>query len=211
MAPNDELNNVCNYCKNPVINFVSCKICEINKYHVSSAKRVCEMNKKTAKCPNCRESEVKEDKTAFKNAKDPVRSTETLQDTNQIPQITDLIKVIIDLKASVQFMSDIFDQLANENKTMLTELKCLREENATLRTNIVHLEADFTKITTFLETKLNDMKQRDRKNNLVITGLPKQTNDDGRIIVKNIMLKLLECNIRRKIFMKFILIISIVK
>ncbi|KAL3288753.1 hypothetical protein HHI36_003188 [Cryptolaemus montrouzieri] len=109
--------------------------------------------------------------------------TEVLSPFKQ--QMKDEIK---SMKESVQFMSDSYEEYRVTMKNIKEQLKTISKEN----------EQNSYPI---LETKINNLEQKKRSNNLVITGIPKQKDEDVGKVVQKVLTTLKEL-IEKKIYMK---------
>lgn len=78
-----------------------------------------------------------------------------------------------ELKKSVQYVSDAFDDQKKAIEDMLGEIKQLREENCSLKQRV-----------ETLENKLNSSEQKERERNLVVTGIPEQEGEPKNTIQK---------------------------
>lgn len=77
-----------------------------------------------------------------------------------------------ELKRSVQYISDSFDEQKVIIEKLVLETKQLNEENKHIKGKVRELE-----------TKINDIEQREREKNLIINGIPKQENSNATEIV----------------------------
>ncbi|CAH0547036.1 unnamed protein product [Brassicogethes aeneus] len=82
---------------------------------------------------------------------------------------------ISEVKKSIGFMSDCFEQQKEELKKTLKALKNVQEENNTIKNKMSELE-----------NRINNKEQLERENNLIISGVPKQ-NETTTTIVEKIM------------------------
>ncbi|KAL3268451.1 hypothetical protein HHI36_007562 [Cryptolaemus montrouzieri] len=106
---------------------------------------------------------------------------------NQDVRIVDLIKVINELKASVQFLSDKFDQLAGDNTSMLKKVKNLREENSALKRQDVKLE-----------DRITSLQARETSGGVEVSGFSNLHLDnvnDFRPVIMEIANDLLQCGV----------------
>ncbi|XP_060520871.1 uncharacterized protein LOC132698665 [Cylas formicarius] len=78
-------------------------------------------------------------------------------------------------KTSVQYMSDSFDEQNGTFAKLLVEIKALRQENVDLKQRIKQLE------TTF-----DEIEQKEKANNIIIAGIPKQRDSNTNNIVQKI-------------------------
>lgn len=79
------------------------------------------------------------------------------------------------LEQSVQFMSNAFEQQKKAYEDALGEVKMLKKENNQLKSRV-----------QLLETSLDAMEQREKANNIIIVGVPKQTESNLQTITKKI-------------------------
>lgn len=79
-----------------------------------------------------------------------------------------------EIKNSVQYMSDKFEEQRNKMDEMLAEIKKLRDEKALLQQRV-----------NLLERKMNTIEQKEKENNLVVVGIPKQ-NNEPRISIEKV-------------------------
>lgn len=77
-------------------------------------------------------------------------------------------KELGELKRSVQHMSDCFDEQKTSVEKVMSEIKLLREENTKLKQRV-----------EVLEEKINYQEQKERDNNVVVSGIPKQDHFDS--------------------------------
>lgn len=82
---------------------------------------------------------------------------------------------VAEIKKSTQYMSDCFDEQKKRVDEFLKEIKRLREENKLLKDRVQDLE-----------DKINISEQKGKEKNLVLVGIPKQTEEQPKKIIKKI-------------------------
>ncbi|KAL3281336.1 hypothetical protein HHI36_004543 [Cryptolaemus montrouzieri] len=76
------------------------------------------------------------------------------------------------MKESVQFMPDSYEEYRVTMENIKEQLKTISKENELLQNRI-----------TILETNNDNLEQKERSNNLVTTGIPKQKDEDvGKVV-----------------------------
>lgn len=166
----------CKHCKKTVvISPVDCVVCS-SSYHPS-----CAVQARVAgsdlivNCCNTKESEVILDSMDEKRLKSLV---EKLFGEHLNPFKKKIQEEVGDIKKSVQFISDSFDEQKQAIDKMLLEMKLIRDENNMLK----------QKLQT-LEDRINAKEQKEKENNLLIVGIPKQ-NEEPKKIVEKILKKM---------------------
>ena len=81
-----------------------------------------------------------------------------------------------ELKESVQFMSNSFDDHKTKIEKVMKELKQIKRKNMDLKTKLNELEK-----------KINNQEQKEKQNNMIIVGVPKQNEKDPKKTVKKII------------------------
>lgn len=152
-------------------------------FHPSCAyqARVVNESEKVVCCLPSQKGEVK-----FENPLENQYNTEimdekiktTIQETiNQLlrPFKKAMEKEMTEIKTSVQYMSDSFEEQKCSFDKILEEFRALRRENTVLKERMRGLEA-----------RIMDLEQNEKARNIVVMGVPKQNNLDCDRIVKQI-------------------------
>lgn len=165
----------CKYCKKRTLDPVICAICEAC-FHLSCSSRVetCIYDGKFTCCDDPKKSEVN-----FRRGRKNSEKSENLlnMDERKLREIIEesfrhFLKPVekkmgdnlSDISKSIQFMSDAFEDQKESFKKILVEIQTLRKENVELRKRI-----------NTLEDRLERMEVSERANNIIISGIPKQT------------------------------------
>ena len=82
---------------------------------------------------------------------------------------------MIGLRNSVTYMSNAFDEQKILFEKSVNEINSLKKENTSLKQRL-----------DFLETKFEEQEQKEKTNNVVIVGVPKQNHPDTTKIVSSI-------------------------
>lgn len=182
----------CNYCKKYVLEGLECVECSL-KYHRSCGARVGTsiLGENFTCCENREERSVvrsqKPRKTSEKVDKEGIE-----MDERQLKRIIhDSFKQFLNpvekkmdeklgaLEKSVQFMSDAFEEQKAKFESLMEETRSLRRENVAL-----------TERVQLLESKLDELEVKERACNVIINGVPKQTDPDTNKIATKIILGL---------------------
>lgn len=183
------MEKTCKHCKKKVTSPVGCEVCN-SYYHPSCAAQAKVMNKenKMVCCKTHGKSEVRGDE-----------SRELLNNFIEEDKLKTIVKVIFketfspfqnklqedmqELKNSVQYMSDSFEDQKSTTEKLLAEMKLLRDENRALKQRL-----------KALEEKSNILEQKERQNNMIVTGIPSQENENTRQVIHQV-LQTMELNI----------------
>lgn len=168
---------ICKHCKKIVAEPVDCNTCG-SSFHPSCGKQAKVINSEKildccGKRGNC-EVRTGEFNIAInmdeKKLKIIIRETlkEMLNPFKKT--ITDEIQ---QLRVSVQYMSDAFDDYKVKFETISDEMKAIRRENEMLKEK-----------TGTLEMKVNNMEQIEKQNNIVMSGIPEQSEEVNTIMKK---------------------------
>lgn len=104
---------------------------------------------------------------------------------NNSDVMENLLKMILDLQKSINFMSDKYEEVKEENKEMLRLLKEMKKERAELVTENKLLKEEIVYIRKEVNTLkyfLNNEEQQKLKNNIEVKGIPLDTVDDQKLI-----------------------------
>ena len=82
---------------------------------------------------------------------------------------------MIDFRNSVTYVSNAFDEQKILFEKSVNEINSLKKENTSLKQRL-----------DFLETKFEEQEQKEKTNNVVIVGVPKQNHPDTTKIVSSI-------------------------
>lgn len=167
----------CKSCKKKVNAPVGCEICN-SYYHPSCALQAKVMNKenKMICCKPRDGSEVREDKV-YETSK-LVDEVKLIHIVKQLlsealkPFEEKILRDIEDLKKSVQFMSDSFEDQKKVSENLFEEVKLYRDENRILKKRL-----------EILEQKANNQEQIERQRNIIVSGVPIQENEDTKEVV----------------------------
>lgn len=164
----------CRHCKKKVVLSLDCEICATS-YHPSCAQqaKILSINNKLVCCKN---SEVKPIQSkSMDESKIKTIIKEVLAEFLE-PFKKAIENQISDMKTSVQYMSDSFDENKLATEEIINEVKRLRQENIKLQKKV-----------QILETKINNQEQKEKQKNIIVVGVPKQQPDDN---VKNTISKI---------------------
>lgn len=168
----------CNYCRKKVVECTSCVNCASN-YHSSCAARV-EVSDKSGKFKCCKTGE-KSKAISQKSGKHSEKSGNFLEmDENKIKSvIKDSLQQFLapflaplerkidmkfeEMERSMNFMSASFEDQKTKFEVIFKEYKALKIDNEALKQQI-----------NKLEIRLDEMELKERENNLIIVGVPKQ-------------------------------------
>lgn len=172
----------CKHCKKKVVSALDCVICN-SSFHPSCAyqARVVDKSEKVVCCLPSQESEVESDKPLedqqdIKEMDEKIRTT--IQDTlGQFlkPFRKTMEKEMAEVKTSVQYMSNLFEEQKGSFEEILKEFRALKKENTALKERVKSLE-----------TRIMDLEQNEKARNIVVVGVPKQNNMGPERIVKQI-------------------------
>lgn len=178
----------CNYCKKKVIEAVQCEKCNAY-YHWSCSERVKIANNdgKFECCRDAEKSEVRQSNRRKNSEKSEILLGE--MDEGKLKNIikqsfqqfltpveTKMDKKFDNLEQSVQFVSDSFEELKRKFEAVLGETKELRKENNMLRDRI-----------KVLELISDEQEVKERSNNIIIGGVPKQPEENTANIIESIL------------------------
>ncbi|XP_072400320.1 uncharacterized protein [Diabrotica undecimpunctata] len=86
----------------------------------------------------------------------------------------------------MQFMSDSFEEQKTRFESVLEELKILKHENQKMKKRL-----------QIMESKMDDIEVREKENNIIVSGIPKQVNKSS-IQIMNKILRAMEVKIDEK-------------
>lgn len=146
--------------------------------------------KRTWKCVNCVNLGIKTRSSSTSGITDAMNSNDDLRDIKQTLEVMNkkmdemyvLKTEIVDLKNSVQYMSDDYDSLTNE-------IRGFKSEISNLHKKIHEIQKDSelkTKRIEQLEKSLHEMEQYSRMRNLEINGIRETPGENYVRIVANI-------------------------
>lgn len=174
----------CNYCKKKVVDFVDCQVCGAS-YHPGCAARV-KVPRNSGNfscCDTCDKSEVSVQKPREnqgnlfemdeKKLKCIIRES-FKQHLTPVEQKID--RKFEDLEKSVQYMSDSFEDQKTKFEYILKEVKSLRQENEALKQRL-----------QFLEAKFDEIEVKEKARNIIVAGVPKQTEGDAGTIITKVL------------------------
>lgn len=176
MKLNCEAEKKCKHCKKKVVLSVDCVICGSN-YHPSCAfqAKVVDCEERVVCCRQPGESEVKlanlESLDLYFEKMDEKKLKSVIK--NMLQESLSPFKQ--EIEKSMQHMSDTYDEQKLAFEKLVTEIKGLRKENLHLRQRLEVVEA-----------KLDEIEQKDKANNLIVVGVPKQKEKDISSSVKKI-------------------------
>lgn len=182
----EETKNYCKHCKKTVKSALDCERCN-SSFHPSCAHqaRVADKNNKVICCDQNQKSEVgpgggpvsstKVVQSAAEMDDKQLKSIRKIMDEIMNPFKTQMEKGMLEIKKSVQYMSDAFEEQKRVCQEALREVGVIKKENGELKQR-VHL----------LETRLDVMEQRGKTNNMIIVGVPKQGGSDANTVVRKI-------------------------
>lgn len=175
------MEKTCKHCKKKVSSPVDCEICT-SSYHPSCAAQAKVVNRENVVicCRTRDRSEVREQKNQetlkFLDMEKTKQILKKLLNEALNPIQEKLQRDMEDLKTSVQFMSDSFEEQKAMSKDVLAEVKLLRDENQTLKRRL-----------EVLEQKMNIQEQKERQNNIIVTGIPAQENEDTKEVMNKVL------------------------
>lgn len=156
----------CKFCKKEVKDSFDCEVC-LSSYHKSCGIQGRAINKEGKVI--CCESEVKLPDTLDKRTMDEKQMKTLLEKTfahHFVPFKNTVERELSELKKSMQFLSDSFEDQKTQFKKTLEEVKQLKDENNRLNEKVV-----------IMEEKLNQIEQREKEKNMVVSGIPKQNEE----------------------------------
>lgn len=174
--------------KKKVIETSQCVKCKAN-YHPSCFGRVgsVKYDGKLVCCQQAEKSEVSQPKQRKKSENYGISLTE--MDENKIKTIikqafnqylppfeSKMEKKFNDLERCVQFMSDSFDDLKKKFDDVISQTKELRKENIMLKEKV-----------QALEIKFDELEVKERADNIIIGGVPKQPEENTGTVVHKIL------------------------
>lgn len=175
----------CKHCKKDVVlKSVDCEICN-SSYHPSCAVQAGVADSDLiAKCCVSKKSGVKSAEMNEEKLKSVVKE---LFNEHLNPFKKNIETEFKDIKKSLQFMSDSFDEQKIYIDKMIIEMKLLKEKNANLEQKV-----------QVLEDRINIKEQKEKENNLIVVGIPKQNEEPKKIIervLKKIKIKIADGDI----------------
>lgn len=168
------MDKTCKCCNKKVVNAVCCVNCR-SAFHPSCAQQAKFVSgeDKVICCKQPAKSEVgdKFDPKTMENLIENLlkKHLSTLKMELQSIYHTELTE----LKQSVQYMSDVFEDMKMKNTNTLRELQTVKSENEMLKKRIDDME-----------TLVNKREQTERKNNIIISGIGRQPGNDKDIVRK---------------------------
>ncbi|XP_072380808.1 uncharacterized protein [Diabrotica undecimpunctata] len=102
------------------------------------------------------------------------------------PMEDNMTKKIQGLEDAMQFMSDSFEEQKTRFESVLEELKILKHENQEMKKRL-----------QIIESKLDDIEVREKENNIIVAGVPKQVNKSP-IQIMNKILRAMEVMIEER-------------
>lgn len=174
----------CIHCKKKVATSLDCIKCG-SSYHPSCAAQAKVLNpeNKVCCCLKSKKSVVSEQENSSKdNNMDEKRIKNVLKDLLN-EHLTPFKKTVqsdlVEIKKSLQFVSDGFDEQKETINKLLDEIKSLRNQNQKLEKRVQELE-----------DRVNFSEQQEKEKNLIISGIPKQTDsqtDEPKKVVKKVL------------------------
>ncbi|KAG5870118.1 hypothetical protein JTB14_019937 [Gonioctena quinquepunctata] len=95
---------------------------------------------------------------------------------------------LADIKKSIQFMSDSFDEQKKTTDTILLEMRRLKEDNTLLQLKVREMEQI-----------INTNEQKEKEGNVILAGIPKQEDEPKTIadkVFKAMKVKMKESDIQ---------------
>lgn len=178
--------NKCNYCKKKAVEYTECDNCKAG-YHHSCSSRVSIQNKNGKfVCCDIDKTEVSATKITRKISEkqdfclemDEKRLREIIKESFRSylsPVEQRIEKKISELGDSIQFMSDSFEDQKRVFEGVLVENQTLKKENEELRRRVQLVEA-----------RMESFEITEKSKNLIVAGVPKQTNLDTVGTIKKI-------------------------
>lgn len=170
----EETKKTCLHCKKYVKFSYDCEVCGLS-FHPSCANQRKVLNSENkVYCCLLNESEVKFPKNFTEMDEKKLKSVvkdilnEFLQPFKKAMQ-SDLAEI----KKSLQFVSDNFDDQKKTIDTILLEMRKLKEENNSLQIKVKEMEQ-----------QMSVSEQKEKECNLIITGVPKQEDEPKTVIKK---------------------------
>lgn len=112
----------------------------------------------------------------------PTKSPKSLTSGVELSSVSSMEKNIVELTKSVSFMSSKFDDFSNKIDHLVSELKNIKIVNEKIITENKRLSDE----VAFLKFKIDEIEQQNLGITVEITGVPKTTNEDCVVIVKEI-------------------------
>lgn len=161
------MSKVCKHCKKGVVESIHCKSCN-SAYHPSCAKQAkvikrLENKKEIVYCCNSIDTEREQNRLIDMDEKRLRSIMKELLEEQLEPLKKGMKQEIAEIKKTVQYISDSFDEQRIQIKNLTAEVKKAREENHLLKQRI-----------DTLEIKMNTQEEKERENNVIISGVPKQ-------------------------------------
>lgn len=168
----------CSHCKKTVNCSVDCVTCGSN-YHPSCAAQARVINKENK--VNCCKTNTKSEVSSEKN----IEFLYEMEEKKVKALVRELLSEYLnplketlqeemgEIRKSIQYMSDSFEDQRTTIKRMFSEIKELKEENHSLKIKV-----------RALEDKQNANEQKDKENNVIVVGIPKQAEETKQVINK---------------------------
>lgn len=170
---------LCKHCRKKVSSPLDCESCG-SSYHPSCATQAKVSDGKNVNCCKERVKEpVEVQGVDFAGEMNEVKLRGIIGDL--LNKFFSPIKKTIEgdlaeLRHSIQHMSECFDEQRTSLARIVSEMGKLRDENALLKRRV-----------ETLETKLDLQEQRERQNNIVVVGVPKQPEQDTKGTIRKVM------------------------
>lgn len=159
-ADNKNTQKYCKFCKKKVVSSLDCGVCGTS-FHPSCGVQagVADSDNQVTCCKGRDKSEVR----SIMDEKQMKSLLEKTFNHHFAPFKNTMEKEISEIKKSMQFLSDIYEEQKTQIRATFDEIKQLKEENCTLKEKV-----------DSMEERLNQIEQREKEKNIVISGIPKQ-------------------------------------
>ncbi|CAH0551330.1 unnamed protein product [Brassicogethes aeneus] len=167
MASVVENKKICKHCKKKVVLWLDCVNCGTSFYR--SCEIQAKVTDKTEKVICCKQekSEVITEKEATMELDE--KRLKMILESHLNKYFTPIKKSIdteiMEFKKSVQYISDAFEEQKAATEEAIDEIKRLNEENVLLKSKINVLE-------------VSTQEQKEKQNNLIVAGIPKQKEEN---------------------------------
>lgn len=164
---NEDREKICKHCKKKVSTPWECESCK-SGYHPSCAQqaKITNSENRIISCRACPKSGVRGDENIEIDETKLKNIVKSLLKEYLSPLKKDLQDEMKEIRKSIQFMSDSFDEHKAQMDQIFIDMKAIKDENKYLKQQIVNLES-----------KINAQEQMEKRKNIVMVGIPKQESD----------------------------------
>lgn len=160
------MNIQCKYCKKKVVDYYKCEKC-VSTFHRSCGIQAKVINKreKVICCATPGETDTSPEEINMGTVKINSDDLKRIIKDQLEEYLSQYKKEITDLKASMQFMSDKFEEQSRAYIELVKTNKALITQN---NSNLERLES--------LDCRVSELEQKEKQNNIVVSGIPRQPN-----------------------------------